>query len=469
MEIDGAMRDIAIRVLRSRLAGAVSASAYNQVVQLAIQLASVPILSGHLGLKGYGIWLLLSTIPSYLAMADLGFASAAGNDMTMRVARDDVAGAAAVFLALKLIVVSTVLGLFACAGVAIYVLFPHMADFAQVATGGSGQATVLALFGYGLMALLSGIPVAGFKATHAYVLCGYLWVTMTLLEAVCALTWVASGGGLLGAALAYLLVRSTGTLLLSVILRYHAPGLTTRDWRLALGHVRELVRPAVGVMALPVAQAIALQGAVLTIGAAAGPAAVPLFTTVRTLTRTALQMTMIVNQASTPAFSVAEARGDERRKSQLVLICLLVAGVVLVPTVPVLLGLGPMIIALWTHGAVHPPFLLLAFMSVAMLLNGLWMPVSNYILAINRHAEFSYYYVLVSACCVALGYPLAVRFGPAGIAFALVLIDALMLRRVARIAREVGVLNPAALRSELAGGLVLFGLRRSPIPPPGRP
>lgn len=442
------MKRILIHALRTRFAKALSANLYNQVVQLGLQLGSVPILAAHWGLRNYGVWLLLFTIPSYLAMADLGFATAAGNDMTMRAVRGDTSGAASVFLALKMIVVG-VAALLLLAAAGFLVLFPHAADFAQQATGGRGRSIVLILFSYGLVALMSGVPMAGFRTIQAYALGGYMWVTMLLTEAVVALACVVRGGDLFEAALAYLAVRSIGGLILVLVLRARAPELFERDWRAAAGRIQLLMKPAFGAMALPGAQAIAIQGAVVSIGAAAGPAAVPLFTTVRTLTRTALQLTSIANVAAMPLFTVASATQDRRRVSQLVLLCLLTSAVLLLPAAPVLLVGGSTIVSLWTHGTVHPPFLLVMLMTMAMLLNGVWVPLSNFILAINRHGSFTYYYLLASALCLLFSYPLARTFGPEGVALALVSIDLLMVRRILPLAKACGVLNIAAMREEL--------------------
>jgi hypothetical protein len=49
----------------------------------------VPVLASRWGLELYGQWLLLATLPQFLSMSDLGFATAAGTRMTMAVARGD--------------------------------------------------------------------------------------------------------------------------------------------------------------------------------------------------------------------------------------------------------------------------------------------------------------------------------------------------------------------------------------------
>ena len=59
-----------------------------QIVNLLIQLVSVPILAGAWGLETYGVWLILITLPYYLIVSDFGLTAAAANDMTAAVAQD---------------------------------------------------------------------------------------------------------------------------------------------------------------------------------------------------------------------------------------------------------------------------------------------------------------------------------------------------------------------------------------------
>ena len=90
--------------VRQRIARGIGANAFGQAVSIVIQLVGVPILLHAWGTQLYGEWLLLSAIPAYLSMTDLGFSQSAANDMTARVARGDRAGALAVFQSLGLLV-----------------------------------------------------------------------------------------------------------------------------------------------------------------------------------------------------------------------------------------------------------------------------------------------------------------------------------------------------------------------------
>src|SRR5216684_7073450 len=104
--------------VRGRLIRGLGATALGSVVTAIVQIVSVPVFLHFWGVKLYGEWLILSAIPTYLMLSDMGFGSVAGNDMTMRVAAGDREGALETFQSTwvlitgtSLLVVFTVLGL----------------------------------------------------------------------------------------------------------------------------------------------------------------------------------------------------------------------------------------------------------------------------------------------------------------------------------------------------------------------
>ena len=100
MDASGALhkaRSGLYRLVRSRLFRGVGANAYSQAVSFSIQFGSVPLLLSAWGAHTFGLWLVISAIPSYLALSDFGFSAAASNDMTLAAARGAYAEARAVF------------------------------------------------------------------------------------------------------------------------------------------------------------------------------------------------------------------------------------------------------------------------------------------------------------------------------------------------------------------------------------
>src|ERR1700693_3371692 len=133
-------------VVRARLIRGLSATALSPIVTAVIQLSTVPCLLHFWGAAKYGDWLILSAIPSYLSLSDLGFGDASGSDMTMRVAAGDRHGAIETFQSswVLLTLVSSFVGLLATA--AVWAVPWHQWIKLSTITD-AGASTVVLLFG----------------------------------------------------------------------------------------------------------------------------------------------------------------------------------------------------------------------------------------------------------------------------------------------------------------------------------
>jgi O-antigen/teichoic acid export membrane protein len=244
------------------------------------------------------------------------------------------------------------------------------------------------------------------------------------------------------AAATYLIVGLVGMVVRMVWLRVQAGWLVYFSWRVHFGEVRRLLNPAFAVLALPMAQALFIQGTVGVVGLAGGAATVPAFTTVRTLSRIGLQLTMIVNNAVVPEFTMAAASVDHKRRARLAFISIASSALVLVPMFLIVVTAGPLMLKLWTHGAIHAPYALIFLMGTTMIVNGSWLPIANLIFALNRHSQYSYYYLAASAASVLLSYPLVRWLGSPGAAVSLLALDCVMFARVWRRAMALEVFDP---------------------------
>ena len=83
--------------IRHRIYLTLAAGAFGQLVTIGSQILLTPLYFSHWGAAKYGEWLLISTIPAYLVMADFGVGSAAGNEMTIRAGAGDYEGAQRTF------------------------------------------------------------------------------------------------------------------------------------------------------------------------------------------------------------------------------------------------------------------------------------------------------------------------------------------------------------------------------------
>jgi len=138
-----------------------------------------------------------------------------------------------------------------------------------------------------------------------------------------------------------------------------------------------------------------------------------------------------------PELSAAAARGDRQRIATLTGATLLLSGLLVIPYALGFALLGQAAIGVWTHGAILPPQALVTLVALGLLFGGLWYPVSNLILACNRHAGYTVRYVLLALASLPLAAVLVGRFGVAGAGLAMAALDTAMLLVIIRQARGV--------------------------------
>ncbi len=448
---------------RSRLALGTMAGFYGLGVQLLVQLVSVPVLVHNWGVAGYGAWVMLFSVPSLLAMADLGLTTAGSNAMTAAVAQGDRDRAARIHMALRVITALTGLILLGLAALFIFVTNPQALDFGAAMPQAVAQPTALLLCLYGFLALVNGVTLGAFRAADAFASSGMIYQTVILCEASVALGLAMLGGGPVEVAAAYLGTRLAGTLVMTFAVHRIAPWLSLGGWSLDLAELRALLRPALAALVLPGAYAVAIQGSVMAIGAMAGPAAVPAFSVVRTLSRTALQFAFRFNVASMPRYTVHVAQNNRARASQLVVLNLALAAVLVVPAAVGLIAFGRPFIALWTGSLLVPSWSLLIAMALAMLANGAWVPLSNLVMTINRHGLFAYHFLAAAVAAVALGAVLARSHGALGMAWALLAMELAMILRTWQVARQLGMLDRSELAAAAHGLIAELRARRTSL------
>ena len=417
----------------SRLIRGIGANTLAQVVGLIVQLVLVPVFATRWGLERYGIWLLLSSVPSYISLSDFGFATAAASDMTMRVARGDKRGALVTFQSTWILIVA-VSAVLTTLFVAVAAFLPSSFLPGNATIGTSElRATLLILVLFALVCLQGSIFQAAFQCAGLYALGITLSAISTLVEGMSAVCVVMLGGSLSTLAISYLGLRIISLLVQSVVLRRSVPWLSFGVRQASWAEVKSLYRPAVAVMTLPLAQAVFLQGTVVVIGLAASPAAVPAFTAVRTLTRTGVQFATMVNHAIMPEMAGAVAVENVQLQARIIAITLQASALMVFPLACGILVLGRWFVGVWTHGAIDPSVALIAVMTLVMVLQGFWVPLSNLLLAANRHESYSYVFLATSLFFTALAYPTTLWLGPFGAGLALLGMDAVMTFHVFRI------------------------------------
>jgi O-antigen/teichoic acid export membrane protein len=429
-------KDAKAGIIRRLILG-FAATAFFQFVMVVLQLCLVSVFASRWGLALYGVWLILAAVPNYLALSGFGFATAAATDMTMKVAHDDFEGALTTFQTTWVAMLTCsslicVLGLLGC-----WMLPDQFIGVQNVITPVTARFTLSFLIVYGLLCLQGDIFFAGLRCNGNFAVAMTVSALTYLSEGLIVGCMVILGGSPVAVAAAYATVRLVGVIILALTMQRYLPWLQVGMGHVSKREAKRLFAPSIAAMALPFSQACFLQGTVLAVGAGASPAAVATFTTVRTLTRTGIQLGTLFNQPMMPEFTNAYARKDRKQLAKLFLLTISTSALVLIPVAFVLFMFGPQIVSLWTRSVISPSWLLISLMTFSMLINGLWNPVSNLLLAMNFHHFYTYPYAALSFLSVALTYLLASHLGSIGGALSILILDIIMFTLVAVLASRL--------------------------------
>jgi O-antigen/teichoic acid export membrane protein len=406
-----------------RLFLGLGATALAPLVTVIAQVVSVPVFLYSWGPKLYGEWLLLSTIPWYMSLSDVGFGSVAGNEMTMRVAARDREGALRSFQSAWAIIclVSAALMLSVAAVTSTAPLGRWLN--VQIIAGGELHGVLLLLTVYALGSLQSTLVASGFRCDGNYALGTLLINVFRLWEALGSTLAVAWSARPVTVAAVLAGIRWGGFCLMWIVLRHRSPWIVWGVRHARAASVREMASPAIAFMAFPLGNAISIQGMLVVVGVVLGPLAVTAFSTMRTLSRFAFIILETIKQSIWPELSAAfgvenwtYARKLHAKACQGSLLACACA-------VAFLAVFGARIYRLWTHGRVGFDPLLFKALLLVVVADSLWYASSATSIACNLHQKVALAYVFGSAASIIVAYLTLPVFGLVAAALALLAVD----------------------------------------------
>jgi len=382
---------------KRRLALAGGANALNLVARVAQQLLLVPILLSAWSPALYGEWLLLSAIPVYLSLSDMGFVTAGSNELTRR-AQDGVNEDVKTFFC-------DYISVYAVFSFVLAVLFaflawvlplPRWLELEVISPAEARTAFILLAFS----ALVSQNALtlqAGLRAVRAiHIGFGLMAVFAFVQIAVVFVATVQLDAGPVGAVMGILATQLCLIAAQSLTLR--RLGLAPR-WHM-------LRKPAAGMrtyffiglefVLFPLAQALVLQGSLLVVGKLFGTVLVTAFSTHRTLTR---MISQVVQLGSRPLQAEAGLLQDEKHQAELQKLVVSISRLTFWGSIVLgagLMLLGPWFFGVWTHGAVVFMPELFLLLILATVFEGQWRVAAAPRLGSNRHRPLVWSYLTVA-------------------------------------------------------------------------
>jgi O-antigen/teichoic acid export membrane protein len=413
--------------LLSRLTKGLGAQGYSQVVQIFIRLAEVPLLLGFWGTRLYGEWLMLAAIPAYFAIADGGFAGVASREMCMRSGAGDRSGALSIFQSTwpLLLIFSLCIGSLALVAVMNVPLHEWLGF--KVMDSNTTKLVTLLLVAHVLVGFQGGLVNGGFWCEGRYAKGEVLLSTMYLMEFGGLALAVALDGGPVKAAIGYLVGRIGGLFLMRLGL-YRATPWLRYGWRFAaVGEVRHLAWPAVASLAFPLGNALNIQGMRLVVGLVIGPLAVVVFSTIRILTRLAMQPSAIINRLLEPEMALAYGRNHHDVFRSLFNRSCQVALWMSAASCVVLGVFGERVLGIWTHGKVAMDWTLYILLLLSAVVNAIWYTALMAAYATNRHVPVALvYFTVYGGIAFGLAITFSKMFGLSGVGLALLVSEITM-------------------------------------------
>jgi len=404
---------------------------FAQLATIFQRLVEIPLFLYFWDTQLYGEWLILAVIPAYLSLSDLGIVGVANRELAIVVGQNDRKQGQTVFQSGWVIITMlsvVILGVY-CVITSLHPIgdyIVHWFDFISI-TSSTVDMVILVLIVYvllGLQILLihGAFACEGHNGESAFLQGISIWLELGLLVLV-----LLNGGGPVEAAGAYLFGRLLSFTIMLFRLRKRNNWVRFGISDASILKIKEMIPLTVAGLAFPLGNAMNIQGLLLVVGALLGPLAVVVFSTLRTLTRTAISMVYLVNRTIQPELGRAFGSGNNELLKKIYRLACRTSFWVSIVICVFLLFSGDVILSMWTHDKVQMDWLLFSLLLGSTLFNALWNTSFQIAYATNQYKSIAAgYLILYGIVAVALGYILALSFDLDGIASSILIVDFLM-------------------------------------------
>jgi O-antigen/teichoic acid export membrane protein len=403
------------------------ASIWAKISVMLFRLIHVPLLLNSLGVEDLGRWFVLSTLPSWLMLSNLGFGNVASNEMSMSVAAGDIRKARSVFsTTLALVIAIGLIGTVLIGAIA--PLIP-LENFLRLPYERHTEL-VMTLVWFAISVFISFLGEtfsARFRAARKAHISSLFYSLLPWLDLLAIFVALQFSVRFDHIALSLLCSNLIYVLLISWFSFRAMPALSFSFAEINLSHFKSLFRKGLAFLAFPLGNAFLFQGTLLIVEFILGPAAVAIFGTARTLVRTINQGFELINQVTWPEFSHLLGSKDMIRAAKLhragVGLSLLISGL----GITVLALFGQTLYQWWVGKSLELPQHLLLLFLLPIIFNSLWFTSSVVHAASNQHEGLAIRYLIAATlsavCCVILSYVQGIE----GAALSTVIVDIILI------------------------------------------
>lgn len=292
-----------------RVISGISGNALYQAVNLIVQALGVPLFLKFWGVEYYGEWLILFTIPGYMAFSEMGLGTAGTVEMSMMVEKGMIAE---VNTLLKntfwfILSIGSIPFLLLLASVFILPWYKWL-QFHQLTEMEFSMSFIILLL-YVYVSLFMSLPLNYYRVEKKYHRERVISSVFKLLEFGSIILIITNGGNAIFAAVTYLSWRLFMLGFVMIDLKRISTMFRLFPFSMKLKEVRGILKPGLSLMSFFLGQNLLNQGMITVIGISLGSTAVVGFSTVRTMINMIKQFIGTVNQAIYSEFSYAMGKG----------------------------------------------------------------------------------------------------------------------------------------------------------------
>lgn len=386
----------------------------------ACRLLSVPIMLSHWSIEAMGVWLLISAIPSWLSLSDIGIGSAVSNDITIAYAKGEHQKAADLFktgLACSALIAGTF------CFVALTICYTVDWETAIGIKEGNHKGALSVL----ILACCLAITKSQFSALFRISNNNHWNIALNNSVQAFDLAGIWVGFNINSSIECIAISVSTARLLHTIV--YCASAMQCGGNRLpnqakiVQNEIRRIVKNGASFCSYTLSYALLMDGATITLGHCCTPTTVAIFSTTRTLIRTGFQITEIIKQSIWNRVSILYGKQDHAGIIAITHKATLIASAMATASITILSIFGEQAYTFWTKS--NAPFNQSVFLviSLGMLPNAAWNTNSTCLEATNNHQKFAVFFLVTALMSIPLCYFLSKSLGIIGAAYTTLLVE----------------------------------------------
>lgn len=363
------------------------------------QLCLVPVLLKTWGVDYYGSWLVLSSIPSFLAMSNLGLGTSASARIAIR-SGDDLDSenrltlwtAWSFIISIYLILVAIIGGL----NVA------RQETFNIIPFG----VLVIVFLVSSLFVRMCAQPIHGWWASRGMASKSIQYNNVYSIGDLVIYMMVPFLGGKAYHLTACSLIWSSVWLISYVYYSYSAGCPLFRPRRPRVAEAKVLLSKGLGHQLSPLWQGMLFQGSIILANTLLGPAGAALWGSLRVINRAGNQLLELVSQTVGPEFQRNKSSGDLEANKLLHARSILISLILSAGVCVTLMIAGPFVFGLWTHHQFTVPTAVWFIVPLALLPFSLWWVSGEYQRAVNQPWKLNVVGTIASLCSLLVTYAL---------------------------------------------------------------